>query len=114
MEGLLRHFGRCIDVCCVHLGFVVFTIGSALSGIAGTGETLVVYRVIQGIGAALLTANSSAIISESFPENERGKAFGANAIVWGMGAVLGIILGVVGYSIWRVCKIRMKSKKILE
>lgn len=87
-----------------NIGFVVFTIGSALSGLAGTGEILVVYRVIQGVGAALLTANSFAIISESFPENERGKAFGANAIVWGIGAVLGIILGgiIISYTSWRL------------
>ncbi len=87
-----------------NIGFVVFTIGSALSGLAGTGLALVIYRVIQGVGAAMLTANSFAIISESFSENERGKAFGANAIVWGIGALLGIILGgiIISHTSWRL------------
>jgi MFS family permease len=56
-----------------NIGFVVFIIGSALSGLAGTGLALVIYRVIQGVGAAMLTANSFVIISESFHENERAR-----------------------------------------
>ena len=45
-----------------NIGFVVFTIGSALSGLAGTGLTLVIYRVIQGVGAAMLTATCCACL----------------------------------------------------
>ncbi len=86
------------------MGFVVFIIGSALSGFSTSGIMLVMFRAIQGIGAALLTSNSFALISEVFPPNERGKAFGLNSIVWGTGSVLGIILGgiIITYTTWRM------------
>lgn len=86
------------------IGFAVFTIGSALCGLAFSGISLVGFRVLQGAGAALLTANSFAILSEAFPKNETGRAFGVNAIVWGIGAVLGIILGgvIIAYTSWRL------------
>ncbi|MHB2035917.1 MAG: MFS transporter [Nitrososphaerales archaeon] len=87
-----------------NIGFVVFTIGSVLSGLAPNGATLVGFRALQGMGAALLTANSYAILSEAFPQKERGKAFGANAILWGVGSTLGIILGgvIIAYASWRL------------
>jgi EmrB/QacA subfamily drug resistance transporter len=87
-----------------NIGFVIFTIGSALSGLAFSGFSLVGFRVIQGVGAALLTANSFAILSEAFPRNETGRAFGINAIVWGIGSVLGIVLGglIITFSTWRL------------
>ncbi|MHB8585722.1 MAG: MFS transporter [Thermoplasmatota archaeon] len=86
-----------------NLGFVVFTVGSTLSGLAPSAILLILFRAVQGLGAALLTANSFAIISEAFPPEERGKAFGVNAIVWGVGAVLGIILGgiIINFISWR-------------
>ncbi len=77
--ALVLSLGRLADIYgrkrMYNIGFIVFTIGSALCGFAGTSLTLILYRVIQGIGAALLTANSFAILSEAFPDNERGKAF---------------------------------------
>ncbi len=87
-----------------NLGFVVFTIGSGLSGAALTGTELVLFRAVQGTGAAMLIANSFAIISEAFPRPERGRAFGINAIVWGSGSVLGIILGgvIITFTTWRL------------
>lgn len=86
-----------------NIGFVVFTIGSALSGLAYSGITLVGFRAVQGIGAALLTANSFAILSEAFPPRERGKAFGMNSIIWGSGSILGIVLGgvIITVTSWR-------------
>ncbi len=85
-------------------GFVVFIIGSALSGLAPNGLSLVIFRGIQGIGAAMLTANSFALISQAFPPQERGRAFGMNSIVWGAGSILGIVLGglIITYTTWRV------------
>jgi len=87
-----------------NLGFVVFIIGSALCGLATSGLTLVGFRALQGVGAALLAANSFAILSEAFPRNERGRAFGATSIVWGSGTILGIILGglIITYTSWRL------------
>jgi EmrB/QacA subfamily drug resistance transporter len=106
--ALVLSLGRLADIYgrkrMYNVGFVVFILGSALCGFAVSGLTLVGFRAIQGIGAALLAANSFAILSEAFPGNERGKAFGANSIVWGSGVVLGIILGglIITYTSWRL------------
>jgi len=87
-----------------NLGFAVFTVGSVLCGLSVNAIMLVGFRAIQGFGAALLTANSFAILSEAFPANERGRAFGLNAIVWGVGSILGIVLGgfVITFTTWRL------------
>ncbi len=87
-----------------NLGFVVFTIGSALCGFSQTGIELVLFRCLQGFGAALVTANAFAILSEAFPPQERGTAFGANAVIWSVGSVAGIVLGglIITFFSWRV------------
>lgn len=87
-----------------NLGFAVFTVGSVLCGISINALTLVGFRAVQGFGAALLTANSFAILSEAFPAKERGRAFGLNAIVWGVGSITGIVLGglVITFTTWRL------------
>jgi len=106
--SLMLSLGRIADIFgrkrLYNLGFVIFIIGSALSGFSTSGLMLVGFRAIQGIGAALLTSNSFALISEVFPPQERGKAFGLNSIVWGTGSVLGIILGgiIITYTTWRM------------
>lgn len=106
--SLVLSLGRLADIQgrkkMYNVGFIIFTIGSALSGLASTGLTLVAFRAVQGVGAALIMANSFAIISETFPVGERGKAFGMNMIVWGTGSVLGIILGgvIISYTSWRL------------
>lgn len=84
-------------------GFVVFVLGSALCGLAQSGVELVVFRGLQGIGGAMLIANSFALISDAFPASERGRAFGINTVVWGAGAILGIVLGGVLLTVtsWR-------------
>ncbi len=85
-------------------GFAVFTVGSVLCGLSTNALMLISFRAVQGFGAALLTANSFAILSEAFPPNERGRAFGLNAIVWGVGAITGIVLGgfVITFTTWRL------------
>jgi EmrB/QacA subfamily drug resistance transporter len=106
--ALVLSLGRVADIYgrkrMYNIGFVVFTIGSLLSGLAFSGISLVGFRALQGVGAALLTANSFAILSEAFPRNERGKAFGMNSIVWGTGSILGIVLGglIITFTSWRV------------
>jgi MFS family permease len=106
--ALVLSFGRLVDMYgrkkMFNLGFAVFTVGSALSGLAFSGLSLVAFRVVQGAGAALLTANSFAILTDAFPKSETGTAFGLNAIVWAVGSILGIILGgvIITYATWRL------------
>ncbi len=76
-------------------GFVVFVVGSLLCGLAWSEVSIIGARLVQGVGGALIAANSSAVIAETFPPERRGMAFGFNAIGWNIGAVLGIVLGGV-------------------
>jgi EmrB/QacA subfamily drug resistance transporter len=84
-------------------GFVVFMAGSALCALAWDEASIVAFRLLQGIGGALVTANSGAIIADLFPRKERGRAYGYNGIGFSLGAVLGILLGgaIVTYVSWR-------------
>ncbi|MEM3670489.1 MAG: MFS transporter [Thermoprotei archaeon] len=76
-----------------NLGFVVFTAGSALCGAAPNALTIVGFRGVQGFGAAMMQANSGAIIADVFPPARRGRAYGYTSIGWNTGATLGILLG---------------------
>ena len=78
-----------------NVGFGIFTIGSALCGFAPNATTLVAARALQAVGGSLLFANASAILTYVFPPQRRGTAFGMLALGWGIGAVLGILLGGV-------------------
>ncbi len=93
----LLTFGRVADmfgrVRMYNLGFVVFTIGSALCGLSQSAGQLILFRLVQGSGAAMMVVNSVAILTEAFPPNERGRALGINAITWSLGGVVGPILG---------------------
>ncbi len=104
---LLLTFGRVADlfgrVRMYNLGFLVFTVGSALCGIAGSALQLILFRLVQGSGAALMMVNSTAIITEVFPAEERGRALGLNAIVWALGGIAGPLLGglILSAADWR-------------
>src|SRR5579864_8485438 len=86
---LVVTFGRLGDIFgrvrMYNAGFFVFTVGSALlaltpmNGAAGA-LWLIGFRVVQGIGGALLMANSAAILTDAFPPNERGMALGINMV----------------------------------
>jgi MFS family permease len=83
-----------------NLGFAVFTLFSILLSVTWlTGPAgamwIIVMRIFQGVGGACLFANSSAIITDAFPEDERGKAMGINGIALVTGSFLGLILGGV-------------------
>ncbi|HEX4658179.1 MAG TPA: MFS transporter [Streptosporangiaceae bacterium] len=83
-----------------NLGFAVFTIFSILLSVTWlTGPAgalwIIVMRIFQGVGGAFLFANSTAILTDAFPENERGKAMGINGIAAVAGSFLGLILGGV-------------------
>jgi len=71
----------------------VFTGGSLLCGFSGTGLELVVFRLVQAVGAGFLFSNSAAIITDAFPPNERGRALGVNQVSIVVGAVSGLVLG---------------------
>ena len=77
------------------LGFVIFTVGSALCGFAQTAESLVAFRAVQAIGGAFMVATGTAILADTFPAAVRGKAFGYTTMGWNVGATLGIVLGGV-------------------
>ena len=84
-------------------GFIVFIVGSALCALSFDQLSIIGFRLLQGIGGALVTANSGAVIADLFPPEQRGKAYGYNSVGWSLGAVLGIILGgaIVTYTSWR-------------
>jgi MFS family permease len=91
-----------------NLGFAVFTFFSILLSVTwltGTKGALwiIIMRVFQGVGGAFLFANSSAILTDAFPSDERGKAMGINGIAAVGGSFLGLILGGVLAPIeWRL------------
>jgi MFS family permease len=98
-------FGR---VRMYNLGFAVFTLGSIMLSITWmTGSSaalwLIVMRVVQGIGAAFLFANSSAILTDAFPAEERGLALGINMVAAIAGSFIGLVLGgVLAPVSWRL------------
>lgn len=93
----LLTFGRVADmvgrVRMYNLGFVVFTAGSALCGFSQTATQLILSRLVQGAGAAMIMVNSAAIITEVFRPHERGRALGINGVTWAIGGVAGPVLG---------------------
>src|ERR1700728_2705892 len=91
-----------------NLGFAVFTFFSLMlsvtwmSGHAG-GIWLITMRIFQGVGAAMLMANSSAILTDVFPDNQRGMALGVNQAAAFSGTFIGLVLGGVLAPIdWRL------------
>lgn len=106
---LLVSFGRISDsygrVRLYNMGFLVFTVGSLLlfltpsTGTAAEWE-MIIFRFIQGIGGAFLFANSSAILTDAFPPEERGMALGLNQIAAVGGGVIGLIVGGLLSVVW--------------
>ncbi|HTJ59246.1 MAG TPA: MFS transporter [Devosiaceae bacterium] len=98
-------FGR---VRMYNLGFVVFTLASLILTLdpwmgAEGALWLIIGRVVQGIGAAFLVANSGAILTDAFPSNQRGLALGINNIAGISGSFIGLVLGGILAAIsWRL------------
>jgi EmrB/QacA subfamily drug resistance transporter len=84
------------------LGFVIFTLASILCALAPNASQLILWRLVQGVGGALLMANATALVTDAFPRPELGRALGINGMVLGAGAIMGPILGgwLTGYG-WR-------------
>ncbi len=91
-----------------NLGFAIFTVASvALSLLPGQGDFAAVYlisvRVVQGIGGALIMANSTAILTDAFAPHERGFALGINVVAAIGGQFTGLLIGgLLADSNWRL------------
>src|SRR6187200_149956 len=105
--SVLLNFGRLSDmfgrVKLYNMGFALFTLGSGLCSISQTGEQLILFRIIQALGAAFLFSNSTAIITDTFREHERAKALGLNQTAIVIGSVIGLVFGgfLTTYLGWR-------------
>jgi MFS family permease len=99
---LVVPFGRLGDmfgrVRIYNMGFAVFTVAAvALSfdpfDLGGGAVWLIGWRVLQGVGGAMLMASSSAILTDAFPANQRGMALGVNMVAAVAGSFLGLLIG---------------------
>src|ERR1044072_6080466 len=99
---LVVGFGRLGDmygrVRMYNLGFVVFTVASILLAVTWQqGEAaalwLIGWRIVQGIGGAFIMANSTAILTDAFPADQRGTALGINGVAGIAGSFLGLVVG---------------------
>ncbi|MGA9312443.1 MAG: MFS transporter [Pseudonocardiaceae bacterium] len=109
---LVVTFGRLGDmfgrVKMYNAGFAVFSVFSVLLSVTwmhGTAGVLwlTVMRILQGVGGAMLMANSNAIITDAFPVEQRGLALGLNQVAGIAGSFLGLIIGgVLGPINWRL------------
>jgi MFS family permease len=112
MAVLMVSLGRLGDIYgrvrMFNLGFAVFTVFSILLSVTwmhGSAGALwlILMRVGQGVGGALIFANSSAILTDAFPQDQRGLALGVNSIAAIAGSFLGLVLGGVLAPIsWRL------------
>ncbi len=93
-------FGR---VRMYEMGFLIFVLGSLLCALSWNEASIIGFRLLQGVGGALVASNSGAVIADTFPPERRGRAYGFNSIGWNVGAVLGVVLGgvIVTYLSWR-------------
>ena len=95
--SLLLSFGRLSDmfgrVRLYNGGFALFTVGSALCSLAPNGISLVLFRLVQGTGGALIFSNAAALLTDVFPPTERGRALGLNQVAGTFGSVIGLALG---------------------
>jgi MFS family permease len=101
---LVVSFGRLGDMYgrarMYNLGFAVFTVSSIMLAITWFGGDaaalwLIGWRIVQGVGGAFLMANSSAILTDAFPANQRGLALGMNGVAAIAGSFLGLVVGGV-------------------
>jgi EmrB/QacA subfamily drug resistance transporter len=109
---LVVSFGRVGDIYgrvrMFTLGFAIFTVFSLLLSITWmTGPPaaiwMIVMRIGQGVGGAFLFANSSAILTDAFPSDQRGMALGVNAVAGIAGSFIGLVVGgILGPIDWRL------------
>jgi len=97
LAALVVTFGRLADMTgrklLYNAGFIVFILGSALCGLAPSLEMLIGFRVLQAVGAAMLQANSVAIITAAVPHGELGRAIGVQGAAQAVGLSIGPTVG---------------------
>jgi len=107
IAAVLLTFGRLADMIgrkpIFLMGLIVFILGSALSGLAPTLLLLILARLFQGIGGALIFSVNVAMITSTFPSRERGLALGLNAVVISLGVAAGPTIGgiITQFLTWR-------------
>lgn len=107
ISAVILIFGRLGDMfgktTVFKIGLLLFTIGSFLCGITSSFSVLILARVVQAIGAAGTMANNQGIVTEVFPESERGKALGLIGTAVALGSIVGPGLGgfIVGSFHWK-------------
>jgi EmrB/QacA subfamily drug resistance transporter len=100
-------FGRLADMMgrrwLYTIGFIIFSLSSLFCGLAPSLMILIVCRVFQGIGAAMLQANSVSIITFATPKTDLGKAIGLQASAQGIGLSLGPVVGgaILSFVSWK-------------
>ncbi len=84
-------------------GFALFTVGSALTSLGQNPTEVIIFRGIQGVGAALVFTNSIAIATDAAPRNQLGLFLGINQIAFRAGALLGLTLSglILSFFDWR-------------
>jgi len=116
-------------------GFIIFTIASIILSVVPSNSgnfgafLLIIFRMVQAVGGGFLMVNSTALITDAFPTNERGKALGINQIAFIVGSLLGLILGgflasydwhlvfivnipfAIAGTLWSVFKLKEKEMK---
>jgi EmrB/QacA subfamily drug resistance transporter len=96
---LLVGFGRLSDlhgrVKLYNMGFAIFSLGSLLSGLSFYAEELLAFRLVQGVGAALIFVNSIAIVTDAFSAGDLGKGIGINQVAINAGTITGYTLSGV-------------------
>ncbi len=97
VSGWLLTFGRLGDMLgnkpLYLIGFAIFILGSLISGFAPDIYTLIIFRAAQAFGAAMLFANSPAILTKNFPPEQRGQALGLQGTMTYLGLTVGPSLG---------------------
>jgi len=85
------------------IGYIVFSLGTGLSAIAFSGLQLILFRGLQGLGAAFIIVNGMSLVADAFPLHELGMGIGINFMASSVGSVMGYVLGgaLVTYSGWR-------------
>ncbi len=93
-------FGR---VKIYNYGFIVFTIGSGFAALSFSPFELIAARMVQGLGASMLIANSAAILTDASPASELGKILGINSIAYRVGSIMGLTLSgvILSFTDWR-------------